>query len=317
MTDPNFHVVLGAGPLGRAVMTALLARGRRVRVVNRSGRMAAAPTGVEVVRGDVTDPASVRALTAGAGVVFQCAQPEYHEWPEKFPPLIHAVLDGLAGGGARLIFGDNLYMYGDPQGQPIHEGLPWTPHTRKGRARAQVAQAVLAAHSAGRVPAAIGRASDFFGPWVRDSLYGDRVFPPALAGGTAQLAGNLDAPHTASFIDDFGAALAVLGEREEALGQVWHIPNDQPRITQREFMALVAEAVGRPIKTTAITRPLMALAGLFIPGARETVEMMYEFEKPFVVDSGKFERTFGMTATPLPVAIEKTLAWYRAAHPPA
>jgi len=152
---------------------------------------------------------------------------------------------------------------------------------------------------------------------VLDSLYGDRVFYPALAGGTAQLAGNLDVPHTATFIEDFGAGLAVLGEREEALGQVWHVANDQPRITQRQFMALVFEALGRPAKVSAVGRTMMSLAGLFIPGARETVEMMYEFEKPFVVDSGKFERAFGVTATPMRTAIEKTVAWYRANPAPA
>jgi nucleoside-diphosphate-sugar epimerase len=44
------------------------------------------------------------------------------------------------------------------------------------------------------------------------------------------------------------------------------------------------------------------------------VEMMYEFEKPFVVDSAKFEKTFGMKATPIREAIKATVAWYRA-HP--
>ena len=55
-------------------------------------------------------------------------------------------------------------------------------------------------------------------------------------------------------------------------------------------------------------------AGLFVPGAREMVEMMYEFEKPFIVDSSKFELAFGMQPTPLRTAVKKTVAWYRA-HP--
>jgi nucleoside-diphosphate-sugar epimerase len=59
---------------------------------------------------------------------------------------------------------------------------------------------------------------------------------------------------------------------------------------------------------------MMSIGGLFIPGARETVEMMYEFEKPFVVDSTKFEKTFGVQATPLREAIRQTVAWYRE-HP--
>jgi hypothetical protein len=39
--------------------------------------------------------------------------------------------------------------------------------------------------------------------------------------------------------------------------------------------------------------------------------MMYEFEKPFVVASSRFERTFGLRATPMEQAIAETVQWYR------
>ena len=68
------------------------------------------------------------------------------------------------------------------------------------------------------------------------------------------------------------------------------------------------------MKASGVSKLMMSMAGLFIPGARETVEMMYEFEKPFVVDSSKFERTFGVAATPIADALKATVAWYRA-HP--
>ena len=41
---------------------------------------------------------------------------------------------------------------------------------------------------------------------------------------------------------------------------------------------------------------MVRVGGLFSPAVRETVEMMYEWEKPYVVDSSKFERTFGSSA---------------------
>ena len=199
----ELHVVLGSGPLGRSVVNELVKRGKAVKVVNRSGQMKDAPQGVIVAPGNVYDAANVRALAQGAAVVYQCAQPEYHEWPEKFPPLIRAVLEGLSGSGARLVVGENLYLYGEVNG-PLHEGLPYAAQTRKGKARAQAAEAVLAAHRAGKVRAAIGRGSDFFGPYVLDSLFGERAFYPALAGKAAQMAGSLDAPHTATYVEDFG-----------------------------------------------------------------------------------------------------------------
>lgn len=310
----ELHVVFGAGPLGRATANALLRRGRRVRIVNRSGRMLEAPAGAELAAGDAYQVANVRELTAGAAAAYQCAQPPYHEWPEKFPPLQAAILAGAAQSGAKLIIADNLYAYGDTGGRPLTEALPYTRAGRKPKTRAAMAEAALAAHRAGQVRVALGRGSDFFGPYVLESAMGERVFYPALAGRAAQVGGRLDRPHTLTFIEDFGEGLAVLGEHEAALGRAWHVANDQPQITQRQFLDLIGQALGRPVTASVIGRPLMALAGLFIPGARETVEMLYEFEQPFVVDSQSFETTFGVKATPLAEAVRRTLAWYQA-HP--
>lgn len=312
----ELHVVFGAGPLGRSVVEELVRRGKRVRVVSRSGKMAEAPAGAELAAGDLYNSGVVRDLTQGAAVAYQCAQPHYWEWPQKFPPLQAAILEGLTGTGTKLVIGENTYMYGDTDGRPLTEDLPHAAHTRKGKVRAAMSEAALAAHRAGRVPVAIGRGSDFFGPWALGSSHGERVFYPALEGKAASFGAKLDLPHTATYIGDFGKALVILGERDQALGQAWHVPNDRPEITQRQFAELVYREAGQPVKASGVSRWMMAIVGLFIPGARESVEMMYEFEKPFVVDSGKFERAFGVKATPIEEAIRATVAWYRA-HPQA
>lgn len=315
MTISNLHVVFGTGPLGRSVVNELVRCGQRARVISRSGKMAEVPQGVEVVAGDLYDPAAVRRLTAGAVVAYQCAQPHYHEWPRKFPSLQAAIIEGLAGTGTKLVIGENTYMYGDTNGKPLTEDLPYAATTRKGKVRAAMSEAALAAHKAGKVQVALGRGSDFFGPWALGSSHGERVFYPALAGKSASFGGKLDLPHTVTYIGDFGRALVLLGERDEALGQAWHVPNDRPRITtQHQFAELVYRETGHPVKVSGMGKLMMALGGLFIPEARESVEMMYEFEKPFVVDSSKFEQAFGVKAMPIEEAIKVTVAWYRA-HP--
>jgi nucleoside-diphosphate-sugar epimerase len=292
-------------------MDELVARGRTVRMVNRSGAMEDAPHGIELMSGDAYDRAFAREAARGAAVVYQCAQPGYTQWVEKFPPLQASVLDAAADVGAKLVIGENLYMYGDIGGKPLTEDLPYAAKTKKGKVRAQMANDALAAHRAGKVRVAIGRASDFFGPYGLGSAMGERVFVPALQGKKASLIGNLDMPHSYTYLPDFGRALAILGERDEALGQAWHVPNDRPDITQREFTNLVFEEIGLPPQMSGMGRAMMRLGGLFIPEAREGIEMMYEFEKPFVVDSNKFERTFGVKATPLEESIPATVAWYR------
>jgi nucleoside-diphosphate-sugar epimerase len=308
---PELHVVLGAGPLGRSVTVELVRRGRTVRVISRSGLMAEAPRGAELIGGDLYDPAFVRDNTRGASVVYQCAQPHYNQWPAKFPPLQDSILEGLAGSRTKLVIAENLYMYGDTDGRPLTEDLPYAAHTRKGRVRAAMSESAIAAHQAGKVRVAIGRGSDFYGPWVHDSSYGDRVFYSALSGKTASFAGRLDQPHTVTYIADFGKGLVILGEREDALGQAWHISNDRPSITQGEFARLVFEQLGLPLKASGMGKGMLRLGGIFVPAAREVIEMMYEFEKPFIVDSSRFELTFEVKPTPLPEAIQATLAWYR------
>ena len=59
---------------------------------------------------------------------------------------------------------------------------------------------------------------------------------------------------------------------------------------------------------------MVRLIGLRNPMVREMLEMLYEFEEPFVVDHRRFEAAFGNHATPLDQAIDKTVAWYQA-HP--
>ncbi|MEW6179362.1 MAG: SDR family oxidoreductase [Chloroflexota bacterium] len=309
MVNSSFlHVVFGSGPLGLSVVNELAAQGHNVRVVSRSGK-AAVPVNAEVMQADAYDPIQAERACKGASFVYQCAQPPYYQWVEKFFSLQKNILDASANVGARLIIGENLYMYGEVKG-PIHEEMPYAARTRKGQLRARMATAALEAHQKGRLPVVIGRASDFFGPRVLSSTLGERVFVPALQGKTASFVGKLDLPHSFTYIQDFGKALVRLALEEQSYGQVWHIPT-APALTQRQIGEMISEILGQPVKMSGTGRFMMMIGGLFIPEARESVEMMYEFEKPFVVDSTKFTRVFGQTATPMREALIETINWYR------
>ena len=308
------HVVLGTGAIGRAVMEELLRRGESVRMVNRSGKMDEVPTGVEVVASDLYDQVKVQEVTRAAKVVYQAAQPNYNEWTEKFPLLQKSILDGLAGSDAKLVLVENLYIYGEMNGKPMTEDTPHNAHTRKGRVRREISKAAFDVHKAGRLRVTSARGGNFFGPWGTDSTMGARAFYPLIQRKPAQLIGRIDLPHSHTYVKDFGKALMILGERSEADGQAWHVPNDMPHITQGEMVMMFAEEAGVEPTMSSMGKLMMRIGGLFIPEAKESVEMMYEFDQPFVVDSSKFEKTFGMKATPLREAIRETVAWYRS-HP--
>jgi nucleoside-diphosphate-sugar epimerase len=311
MTDnEELHVIFGTGAVGMSVMDELIQRGRRrVRMVNRSGR-ASVPDGVEVVGGDATDEAFAREVSEGGSVVYFALNPPYYKWPELFPPLQAGVIEGAASVGAKLIAMENLYMYGPTDGRALTEDLPYAPNTRKGSVRAMMSEELMEAHRSGRVRVAIGRASDYFGPRVLVSAAGEQVFGRAVEGKSAQLAGDPDQPHTYTYAPDVGRGLVVLGDREEALGQAWHLPSPET-LTTRRFVELIFEEVGKPARVQAAPKILLRAIGLFNPGIRETIEMLYEFEEPFVVDHSKFEEAFGEQATPLREAIQGTVGWYR------
>jgi nucleoside-diphosphate-sugar epimerase len=107
----ELHVVFGTGLLGLAVMRELAARGKSVRMANRHGQ-ANVPDGVEVVQADASDPDSARQACSSTSVVYNCGGVEYTRWEELWPPIMNGIIEGAASVDAKLVFGDNLYMYG-------------------------------------------------------------------------------------------------------------------------------------------------------------------------------------------------------------
>jgi hypothetical protein len=155
----ELHVVFGTGPVSLAVMDELVSKGKRVRMVNRSGR-ASVPEGVEVVGGDDTDKAFAREASEGASVVYFALNPPYDKWAELFPGLQAGVLEGAANAGAKLVAVENLYMYGLTGGWPLTEDLHYAPNTRKGTVRARMSEELMEAphqrQGASRYRAGIG-----------------------------------------------------------------------------------------------------------------------------------------------------------------
>ena len=171
-------------------------------------------------------------------------------------------------------------------------------------------EALLSASAAGRLRIAIGRASDFFGAGVTQSTLGERVFAHAVADTRADFIGNPDLPHSYSYVPDIAAGLAVLGTDERAVGQVWHLPGPET-MTTRAVLEMIAGELGHPVPVRSVPKLVLRALGLVHPMMRGVAEMTYQFEQPFVLDTTKYETTFGAFGTPMRVAIHETVAWYR------
>lgn len=305
----ELHVIFGTGPVGCWTARALRSQGRAVRAVNRSGvRPGLMPADVEMAKAEVADPTQAATAATGAGVVYQALGPPYHLWHEFFPALQAATLSAAKTTNARYVAIENLYMY--DSSKPMTEDSPVAPVSRKGALRQEMAEEVMAAHANGDVRTTALRSSDYYGPGVLGSSLGERVFGNLVAGKKAQLSGSTKMPHSFSYIEDVGIAAAALGTHDKALGQVWIAPH-APARTQGQMVEEACRVLGVEPGFSTMSPLMMRLAGLFIPAARASVEMMYEFTAPFVVDSSLMEREFSLSATPIPVAMERTIAWYR------
>jgi nucleoside-diphosphate-sugar epimerase len=309
VTEDRLHVVFGTGQVGNALAVHLAGLGLAVRAVSRH-RPPDLADGIDWRAADATDYDAVLDAAKGASVVYQCLNAPYTQWPDRFPPLQRGVLNAAERTSALLVTLENVYGYGPTGGKPMTENLPLAATTVKGRTRAAMTRELLAAAEAGRVRIAIGRASDFFGPAITESTLGERVFARALAGKSADFIGNPGLPHTYSYVPDIAAGLATLGTDERAAGQIWHLPGP-PTVTTGELLDLVAAEVGHPVGVRSLPKLAVRALGKVNPLMRELAEMTYEFDEPFILDTTRYQSTFGPAGTPLAAAIAATVAWYR------
>jgi len=267
--------------------------------------------GIERVQADLEHEPAAIDVCRDASVVYGCVGLPYPAWTAGWPPLMRGMLAGAEAAGARFVFLDNLYMYG-PQTEPLHEGLPLTDYGRKPKLRAEITQLWQQAHAQGRVRVAALRASDFYGPRTKVSMLGELVAGRAAAGKPAMLIGDIDQPHTFAYVPDLARNLDTLAHAEDDdFGQAWHAPSAPP-ITVREATEILFRAAGHPPRLSIMPEMVRRLLGTFNGTLRELGEMRHLWDRPYLVDHGKWDRRFGSDPTPFAEGAEATIAWWRA-----
>jgi nucleoside-diphosphate-sugar epimerase len=303
--------IVGLGPVGAATASILSARGSAVRIAQRAAP-SAMPAGASFVRCDALDEKSARAAIAGLRqVVLAIGFPYVGAlWRAAWPRAMTNFVEACAAEGARLVFVDNLYMYG-PQTAPLSETTPLTPYGVKPAARVEVTGIWQAASAAGRLRVAALRAPDFYGPGATQSHLGDLAFGALAKGKAATVIGSPDTPHDFAYVADFArAVVALLDAPDDAFGQAWHVPC-APTRTPREILALGAAALG--VRPRVVGLPTWALGplGLFVPVLSEMREMRFQWDRPYRVDSSRFAERFWSDATPFEVGAPATARWFR------
>ncbi|GGU51492.1 NAD-dependent epimerase [Streptomyces albospinus] len=280
-----------------------------MRVVTKSGR--SPEPGIEHVALDATDSARLSEVAQGAAAIYSCAAPPYHRWASEWPPLASSVCAAAEATGATLAMLGNLYGYGPVDG-PMTEELPLAATGPKGRVRATAWEQAQELHEQGRIKAVEVRASDFFGPGVTDGGHlAARVMPRLLRGKPVSALGDPDAPHSWSYLPDVARALVEVAGEERAWGRAWHVPTE-PALSTREMVGrLAAQAGTGPVAVRGLSPAVLGIAAVFSPLIRELKEIRYQFDRPFVAESGAYEAEFAVRATPVDEQVKATVEWWR------
>ena len=292
-------VVFGYGTIGRVVTKALLQRGDAVRIAQRT-RPADLPAEAAFTHCDILDQDAVRTAVEGAAQVLLAVSFPYDArvWRTAWPKAMTNVVDACAAVGARIVFIDNLYQLG-PQNAPRREDMPLSSAGEKPAILTEVTGIWMAATE--RVRVAALRCSDFYGPGVSASHIGETGFGRVAKGKAAMLLAPPDTPHDFAYVPDIArAAVTLLDAPDDAFGQVWNMPC-APTRTPREILKLGADAIGVPLKVTAVPLRLLPLFGLFSRMMKEVADVGFTWDRPYVVDAGKFKQRFWSDATPFEV----------------
>ncbi len=308
-TTPQLHVVTGAGPVGATIALQLADQGHPVRLLTRSGSGPEHPL-IDRRQVDVSRADLLSEQVEGAVAVHHCIHGSVYRasaWRSELPAAERVVLEAAGRVGAVVTFPESLYSYG-PVEVPMAEDLPRNATHGKLGIRAEL----LRARAESSTPNVSVAASDFYGPRVRMAHAGERLVPALLAGKRVTMIGNLDLPHSFTYIPDVARAMITASQDPSLWGQVLHAPT-APAVSQRQVATALAEAAGvsKP-KLSALPAWVLKVVGLVSVDSRELAETSYMFTRPFVLDSSRSEALLGQAPTPLDVAAKETVDWWQA-----
>jgi len=298
--------ILGAGgAIGNELAALLATKNQPFRVVGRNQKATSGAT--ETVAADLTDEDQTIRAVAGSSVVHLLVGLKYDHkvWEEMWPRVISNAIEACKRARAKLLFFDNVYMYGKVSG-PMTEETPFNPCSRKGEIRATIATRLINEWKSGGLTALIARSADFYGPDAQNAVPNLLVFEPCGKKRKASWLVNDAVPHSFTYTRDAARALVQLAERETAWNQTWHVPTTPNPPTGKEFIALAAKEFGLAPRYRVLGRPMLRVAGWFDPLVAESYEMLYQSDSPYVFDSGKFGREFGFAGTPYADGIRTT-----------
>jgi nucleoside-diphosphate-sugar epimerase len=291
------HVILGAGgPVANALTTQLIKNNQNVRLVSRRSVNIDNPN-VNWHKADLTQAAEVMQATKSAAVIYICAGLVYDKavWKQQWPVIMQNAINAAKANNARLIFFDNVYMYGLVNG-PMLESTAYNPISVKGEVRAKIATQLMDEVTAGNLQASIARAADFYGAESLNSFLDGMVLSKYAKKQKAMWLGKVQTKHAFTYVPDAGKAMYLLGQNPQSDNQIWHLPTAPP-LTGTEFMEMAANVFDAKPNYMKVNKFMLQTLGLFDKVTAGAVEMYYQYDHDYIFNSDKFEKAFGVQPT--------------------
>lgn len=312
--DKIKHTILGAGGvISNAMLPMLLQEKADIRLCSRKETNV---EGVEWVKTDVTDYNSILNAVKDSGIVYLLVGLKYDTevWRENWQKIMTNTINACKESNAKLIFFDNVYMYGRVNGK-MNEETAYNPSSKKGEIRAKVAQTLEDEYKRGNIHAMIARSADFYGPYaLGSSIPYALVFKNLLENKSPQWMFNAKTHHTFTYSLDAAKALRILSADETAYNQNWHLPSRNPAPTGVEFIQMAAKEFGKDPKYSVLAKWMVSLAGIFNKTIKELVEMSYQNEYDYYFDSAKFENKYDYKPVSYEDGIKSTVEFLKKQH---
>lgn len=299
------QVILGAGgAIGKELAKDLKTYTDQVRLFGRNPEKVNMDD--ELVKGDLLNADDVINAVSGCNVAYLVAGIQYKAevWELQWPVIMSNVINACKKAGARLVFFDNMYMYNPQKIGHMTEDTEIAPTSRKGKVRALIAGMVMNEFGKEEIEALIARAADFYGPDIKNSLFSEVIVNNLRKGKKANWFISVDKLHNFTYTPDAAKATAFLGNTAEAFNQVWHLPSSEP-FTGKQWIEMVANELNVKPGIQVASKTILRIMGLFNSIMKEFIEMAYQYDRDYFFDSSKFEKTFGIGATPALEAIRQ------------
>ncbi|WP_428330172.1 NAD-dependent epimerase/dehydratase family protein [Mucilaginibacter sp.] len=291
------HTILGAGgAVANALTHELLNHNETIRLVSRKP-IVNAEKNITWQKADLLNYSELLDASKGSTVIYLTAGLVYDKniWQQQWPVIMDNFIRLGKETSARLIFFDNVYMYGLVKG-PMKEDTPYNPISAKGKIRAAIVTKLMDEVKAGSIRASVARGADFYGTDTMNSFFDMMVLNKYAKKEKAQWIGSPNKLHNFSYIPDMGKAMYLLGQTPGSDNQIWHMPTAAP-LTGKQFIEIAARVYNVEPKYFAINKMMLWLVGLFQKVVMGTVEMYYQYNHDYVFDSSKFIKAFNFKPT--------------------